>query len=227
MRYNRSSYVTPLPKGVVFEGAHPLSTSSLIDRVVRLASAAALCTMMLAGALTLASCAHEPEIARPLPEVEESQTDKEQEEADAQKEAEATAEAEAEAKAKAEAEAKAQKEAEAAKKHEGPYVVAIRNGAGADGWAATTQANLEGAGFGADTHTYMVGTYAANGGLLPTTTAFITGEGEDAEDIKAQAEKIIAALGYGTVATYDPAVAGEPMDGMNILLVVGQDSLNL
>lgn len=206
-----------------FEGVHAVNIACMISRFVRLASAVALCVMMIGGTLLLSSCTSEPEIARPLPEADQSQASKDKNE-DAEKKAEKEQAAKEAAEAKAQAEAEA---AAAAKKHEGPYVVAIRNGAGVDGLAANTQVLLESAGLGADTHTYNLGTYLAAGGLLPTTTVFVTGEGDDAADVKAEAEKIVAALGYGTVEAYNPEVAGEPMDGVNMLLIVGQDSLGM
>ena len=184
----------------------------------------ALVLLSGAGAL-LTSCGHEPEKATPPSntEVAASSNDKASD-SKADSDADAKADADKDAAAKAEAEAKAKEEEAAKAKHQGAYVTAIRNGGGADGLAAAAQTKLVGAGLAEDTHTYGLDSYA--GGLAPATVVYVKGTGDDAADVKAEAEKMVAALGVGSVQTFNQAAAGgETMDGTDILVIIGQDAL--
>ncbi len=186
------------------------------------AFAFALVLLSGAGAL-LASCGHEPEKATPPSNTETTATPNDKA-TDSKADSDADSKAEADKDAKAEAEAKAKEEEAAKAKHQGAYVTAIRNGGGADGLAAAAQTKLVGAGLAADTHTYSLDSYA--GGLAPTTVVYVKGTGDDAADVKAEAEKMVAALGVGSVQTFDQAAAGgETMDGTDILVIVGQDAV--
>ena len=62
--------------------------------------------------------------------------------------------------------------------------------------------------------------------LAPATVVYVKGTGDDAADVKAEAEKMVAALGVGSVQTFDQAAAGgETMDNTDILVVIGQDAV--
>ena len=112
-----------------------------------------------------------------------------------------------------------------AAKHQGAYAIAIRNGGGADGLAGAAQAKLVAAGLTEDNHTYALDSYAIAGGLAPTTVVYVKGTGDDAADVKEEAEKVVSALGLGSVQTFDEATAGESMDSFDIFVIVGKDAL--
>ena len=88
------------------------------------------------------------------------------------------------------------------------------------------QAKLVAAGLTEGNHTYALDSYAIAGGLAPTTVVYVKGTGDDAADIKAEAEKVVSALGLGSVQTFDEATAGESMDGFDIFVIVGKDALD-
>lgn len=189
-----------------------------------MAIAFSLALMTSAGVL-LSSCGHEPEKATPPSNTETTASNNSSNTTSDEKSSDdAKADAEKEAADKAAAEAKAKEEEAAKAKHQGAYVTAIRNGGGADGLAAAAQTKLVGAGLAADTHTYSLDSYA--GGLAPATVVYVKGTGDDAADVKAEAEKMVAALGVGSVQTFDQAAAGgETMDNTDILVVIGQDAV--
>ena len=51
------------------------------------------------------------------------------------------------------------------------------------------------------------------------------GTGDDAADVKEEAEKVVSALGLGSVQTFDETTAGESMDSFDIFVIVGKDAL--
>lgn len=176
----------------------------------------ALATLLLVcGAFLLTSCGHEPEKATPPAQTETQNTN--------------TASTGANEKAASTEEGNADKASQddsaKAAKHQGAYAIAIRNGGGADGLAGAAQAKLVAAGLTEDNHTYALDSYAIAGGLAPTTVVYVKGTGDDAADVKEEAEKVVSALGLGSVQTFDEATAGESMDSFDIFVIVGKDAL--
>lgn len=176
----------------------------------------ALATLLfVCGAFLLTSCGHEPEKATPPAQTETQNTNAAS--TSTNKEA-ASAEEGNDEKANQDDSAKAAK-------HQGAYAIAIRNGGGADGLAGAAQAKLVAAGLTEDNHTYALDSYAIAGGLAPTTVVYVKGTGDDAADVKEEAEKVVSALGLGSVQTFDEATAGESMNSFDIFVIVGKDAL--
>ena len=183
----------------------------------------ALAILLLAcGASLLSSCGHEPEKATPPAQTETQSANAASTEAG--KEATSTSTEEGNADKTADEKASQDDSAKTAK-HQGAYAIAIRNGGGADGLAGAAQAKLVAAGLTEDNHTYALDSYAIAGGLAPTTVVYVKGTGDDAADVKAEAEKVVSALGLGSVQTFDEATAGESMDEFDIFVIVGKDAL--
>ena len=173
----------------------------------------ALAILLLAcGASLLSSCGHEPEKATPPAQTETQSAN--------------AASTEAGNADKAADEKASQDESAKTAKHQGAYAIAIRNGGGADGLAGAAQTKLVAAGLTEDNHTYALDSYAIAGGLAPTTVVYVKGTGDDAADVKAEAEKVVSALGLGSVQTFDEATAGESMEGFDIFVIVGKDALD-
>ena len=163
----------------------------------------ALATLLLVcGAFLLTSCCHEPEKATPPAQTETQNTNAASTDAN-----EKAASAEKGDVDKAADEKANQDDSAKAAKHQGAYAIAIRNGGGADGLAGAAQAKL------------------VAGGLAPTTVVYVKGTGDDAADVKEEAEKVVSALGLGSVQTFDEATAGESMDSFDIFVIVGKDAL--
>lgn len=186
----------------------------------RLAAIAAAAMLIAMGVFALSSCGSEPEIATPPAKTSTPEKN------------DATQEQSAEEATNSESAAQTEKTAEktegnvaanAAKEHEGPFVIAIRNGGGADGLAGAAQQMLESAGIAGENYTYGLETYL--GSISPETIIYVSGEGDDAEAVRAEADKIAKALGHGSVATFDEAVAGEALGDNDIFVIVGQDAL--
>ena len=176
----------------------------------------ALATLLfVCGAFLLTSCGHEPEKATPPTQTETQNTNAAS--TSTNKEA-ASAEEGNDEKANQDDSAKAAK-------HQGAYAIAIRNGGGTDGLAGAAQAKLVAAGLTEDNHTYALDSYAIAGGLAPTTVVYVKGTGDDAADVKEEAEKVVSALGLGSVQTFDEATAGESMNSFDIFVIVGKDAL--
>ena len=167
---------------------------------------------LVCGASLLSSCGHEPEKATPPAQTETQSAN--------------AASTEAGNADKAADEKASQDESAKTAKHQGAYAIAIRNGGGADGLAGAAQAKLVAAGLTEDNHTYALDSYAIAGGLAPTTVVYVKGTGDDAADVKAEAEKVVSALGLGSVQTFDETTAGESMDGFDIFVIVGKDALD-
>ena len=176
----------------------------------------ALATLLLVcGAFLLTSCGHEPEKATPPAQTEAQNTNA----------ASTGANEEAASTEEGNADKASQDDSAKAAKHQGAYAIAIRNGGGADGLAGAAQAKLVAAGLTEDNHTYALDSYAIAGGLAPTTVVYVKGTGDDAADVKEEAEKVVSALGLGSVQTFDEATAGESMDSFDIFVIVGKDAL--
>lgn len=183
----------------------------------------ALAILLLAcGASLLSSCGHEPEKATPPAQTETQSANAASTETS--KEATPTSTEEGNADKTADEKASQDDSAKTAK-HQGAYAIAIRNGGGADGLAGAAQAKLVAAGLAEDNHAYALDSYAIAGGLAPTTVVYVKGTGDDAADVKAEAEKVVSALGLGSVQTFDEATAGESMDSFDIFVIVGKDAL--
>lgn len=181
----------------------------------------ALATLLLVcGAFLLTSCGHEPEKATPPAQTEAQSTNA----ASAETSKEATSTEGGNVDKAADEKANQDDSAKTAK-HQGAYAIAIRNGGGADGLAGAAQTKLVAAGLTEDNHIYVLDSYAVAGGLAPTTIVYVKGTGDDAADIKAEAEKVVSALGLGSVQTFDEATAGESMDSFDIFVIVGKDAL--
>lgn len=181
----------------------------------------ALATLLLVcGAFLLTSCGHEPEKATPPAQTETQNTNA----ASTGANEKATSAEEGNVDKAADEKANQDDSAKAAK-HQGAYAIAIRNGGGADGLAGAAQAKLVAAGLTEDNHTYALDSYAIAGGLAPTTVVYVKGTGDDAADVKEEAEKVVSALGLGSVQTFDEATAGESMDSFDIFVIVGKDAL--
>lgn len=176
--------------------------------------------LLVCGASLLSSCGHEPEKATPPAQTEAQSTNAAS--AEASKEATSTEGGNVD---KAADEKASQDDSAKAAKHQGAYAIAIRNGGGADGLAGAAQAKLVAAGLTEDNHTYALDSYAIAGGLAPTTVVYVKGTGDDAADVKEEAEKVVSALGLGSVQTFDEATAGESMDSFDIFVIVGKDAL--
>lgn len=176
----------------------------------------ALATLLLVcGAFLLTSCGHEPEKATPPAQTETQNTNA----------ASTSANKEAASAEEGNVEKANQDDSAKAAKHQGAYAIAIRNGGGADGLAGAAQAKLVAAGLTEDNHTYALDSYAIAGGLAPTTVVYVKGTGDDAADVKEEAEKVVSALGLGSVQTFDEATAGESMNSFDIFVIVGKDAL--
>lgn len=176
----------------------------------------ALATLLLVcGAFLLTSCGHEPEKATPPAQTETQNTNA----------ASTGANEKATSTEEGNDEKASQDDSAKAAKHQGAYAIAIRNGGGADGLAGAAQAKLVAAGLTEDNHTYALDSYAIAGGLAPTTVVYVKGTGDDAADVKEEAEKVVSALGLGSVQTFDEATAGESMDSFDIFVIVGKDAL--
>lgn len=181
----------------------------------------ALATLLLVcGAFLLTSCGHEPEKATPPAQTEAQSTNA----ASAETSKEATSTEGGNVDKAADEKANQDDSAKTAK-HQGAYAIASRNGGGADGLAGAAQTKLVAAGLTEDNHIYVLDSYAVAGGLAPTTIVYVKGTGDDAADIKAEAEKVVSALGLGSVQTFDEATAGESMDSFDIFVIVGKDAL--
>lgn len=167
--------------------------------------------ILVCSASLLSSCGHEPEKATPPAQTETQSAN--------------AASTEAGNADKAADEKASQDESAKTAKHQGAYAIAIRNGGGADGLAGAAQTKLVAAGLTEDNHTYALDSYAIAGGLAPTTVVYVKGTGDDAADVKAEAEKVVSALGLGSVQTFDEATAGESMDEFDIFVIVGKDAL--
>ena len=167
--------------------------------------------ILVCSASLLSSCGHEPEKATPPAQTETQSAN--------------AASTEAGNADKAADEKASQDDSAKTAKHQGAYAIAIRNGGGADGLAGAAQTKLVAAGLTEDNHTYALDSYAIAGGLAPTTVVYVKGTGDDAADVKAEAEKVVSALGLGSVQTFDEATAGESMDEFDIFVIVGKDAL--
>ncbi|WP_294439070.1 LytR C-terminal domain-containing protein [uncultured Slackia sp.] len=177
--------------------------------LIRLAALALAVTCLFA----LSACGHEPEIATPPADYGQEQTEQQDNAAKTNDDAEA-ADADKEAK-----------EEEAEKPvHEGPFVVSILNAGGADGLAGAAQEKLATDGIEGSNYEISVDSYLA--AVMPTTTVYVTGEGDDAEEVRAEADKIAKALG-GEVKTFKSGelAEGTTMDGLDILVLVGADAI--
>lgn len=177
--------------------------------------------LLVCGASLLSSCGHEPEKATPPAQTETQSTN-----AASTETSKETTSTEASNVDKAADEKASQDDSAKTAKHQGAYAIAIRNGGGADGLAGAAQAKLVAAGLTEDNHTYALDSYAIAGGLAPTTVVYVKGTGDDAADVKAEAEKVVSALGLGSVQTFDETTAGESMDGFDIFVIVGKDALD-
>ena len=202
--------------------------------LIRLAALALAATCMFA----LSACGHEPEIATPPADYGQDQAEQQDattpENTDAnaaegqttdEANGQATDETDDEANADADAEAdKAAEEAEEKPVHEGPFVVSILNAGGADGLAGAAQEKLAADGIEGGDYEISVDSYLA--AVMPTTTVYVTGEGDDAEEVRAEADKIAKALG-GEVKTFKEGelADGTTMDGLDILVLVGADAV--
>ena len=177
--------------------------------------------LLVCGASLLSSCNHEPEKATPPAQTEAQSTNAAS--AETSKEATSTEGGNVD---KAADEKANQDDSAKTSKHQGAYAIAIRNGGGADGLAGAAQTKLVAAGLTEDNHTYALDSYAVAGGLAPTTIVYVKGTGDDAADIKAEAEKVVSALGLGSVQTFDETTAGESMASFDIFVIVGKDALS-
>ncbi len=193
--------------------------NSLFRQASRIAALA--CALMLAilTAGTLCSCGHEPEKATPPTETT-SQTSTENAGSESDANADKTEQAQNEAEGKQTDKDTSDQATNAAKT---TFKIAIRNGGGADGLAGAAQDKIVAAGLDASTHEFNLETYEKS--LSPTTIVYVKASAEHASDIKAEADKIVAALGFGSVAEYDGDTAGESMDAYDIFVIVGQDAI--
>ena len=174
---------------------------------------AAILALAVTCPFALSACGHEPEIATPPADYGQEQTEQQDNAAKTNDDAEA-ADADKEAK-----------EEEAEKPvHEGPFVVSILNAGGADGLAGAAQEKLAADGIEGSDYEISVDSYLA--AVMPTTTVYVTGEGDDAEEVRAEADKIAKALG-GEVKTFKSGelAEGTTMDGLDILVLVGADAI--
>lgn len=192
---------------------------------------AAILALAVTCLFALSACGHEPEIATPPADYGQEQTEQQDnattpESTDA---ANATDAADAQAASQtddqADNAAKTNDDAEAEKPvHEGPFVVSILNAGGADGLAGAAQEKLAADGIEGSDYEISVDSYLA--AVMPTTTVYVTGEGDDAEEVRAEADKIAKALG-GEVKTFKSGelAEGTTMDGLDILVLVGADAI--
>lgn len=188
-------------------------------RVLAALVLAALC------AFALSSCGHEPEIATPPVDYGQEQQNNTEKNTGAQDNADDATAADDEASEQDDtsAEHDASDGAAAQATHEGPFVVRILNAGGADGLAGAAQETLTGAGIAGDNYQISTDSYLA--AVMPITTVYVTGEGDDAKAVRAEADKIAKALG-GEVKTFETGelAEGTTMDGLDILVLVGSDA---
>lgn len=206
---------------------------------------AAILALAVTCTFALSACGHEPEIATPPADYGQEQTEQQNnattpestnadtadatDAADAQAASQTDGQADDAAKADDDTEAadadKEAKEAEAEKPaHEGPFVVSILNAGGADGLAGAAQEKLAADGIEGSDYEISVDSYLA--AVMPTTTVYVTGKGDDAKEVRAEADKIAKALG-GEVKTFKEGelADGTTMDGLDILVLVGADAV--
>lgn len=201
---------------------------------------AAILALAVTCLFALSACGHEPEIATPPADYGQDQAGQQDATAPENTNAnaaegqttgeannQATDEAEADTDDNADADAEADKAAEEAEEkpvHEGPFVVSILNAGGADGLAGAAQEKLAADGIAGSDYEISVDSYLA--AVMPTTTVYVTGEGDDAEEVRAEADKIAKALG-GEVKTFKSGelAEGTTMDGLDILVLVGADAI--
>lgn len=188
--------------------------------------------LLLCAVFTFAftGCTHEPEIATPpadstqqtQPSTSQNKDDASADDAeDLQTNDDATDSA---ANAGDTKQAESDNTGKNAAAHEGPFVISILNAGGADGLAGKAQEMLSAGGIAGDGYSISVDSYL--GGTIPATTIYVSGEGDDAEAVKAEADKIAAALG-GTVKTFESGelVEGTTMNGLDVLILVGADAV--
>lgn len=201
-----------------------MATNGRLASTVRIAIA----LFCLLFAFALSGCTHEPEIATPPAEnVQQTQSTTNQDEANASADTAEDSQTNGEAANSGDDSSKAEERddaAEAKAAHEGPYVISILNAGGADGLAGKAQETLASDGIEGDGYTISVDSYL--GGTIAETTVYVSGEGDDAEAVKAEADKVAKSLG-GTVKTYKSGelVEGTTMDGLDILVLVGSDAV--
>ena len=180
----------------------PAKTYLLVIRLLVALALAVMCTFALTG------CSSEPEIATPPSD-------------DAQEEEVTEAEDETEADTSAEEETTSDEELVST--HEGAYLITILNAGGADGLAAAAEETLAANGIEGDDYQITIDGYL--GGTISNTVVYVTGEGDDAEAILAEAEQIADILG-ASVETFDSTQVtdGTTMDDIDILILIGADA---
>ncbi len=200
--------------------SHIFAFGNLPIRLAALVLTAAL------AALGLASCGHEPEVATPPADYGQTQNEGTANDDVADEADEASSDQSTDAQDQtAEDEAAAQEEKpEAQPAHEGPYVISILNAGGADGLAGAAQNALVDEGIEGDDYRISLDSYL--GGTIPQTTVYVTGKGDDAEAVRAEADKVAKALD-AEVKTFDAAdfVDGTTMDDIDILVLVGANAV--
>ncbi len=178
--------------------------------------------LIAVGGLVLTGCASDPEIATPPAEEDEVDVQDEAEDTEGTEDTDDAEGTEEETDATTE-ETEEPEETEATQvTHEGPYVISILNAGGYDGLAAAAQGVLEAAGIAGDDYDVTTDTYLD--GYVASTEVYVTGEGDDAADVLAQAEQVAAVLG-ATVQTFDASqfVDATLMDDVDILVLVGPE----
>ena len=204
----------------------PALTRKLMIRIAALAVAAACM-------FALSACGHEPEIATPPADYGQDQAEQQDNAANSEgtdegaeanaAEDQDTSQSTDQAADDANVAADNTAESEDEPAHEGPFVVSILNAGGADGLAAAAQEKLAADGIEGSDYEISVDSYLA--AVMPTTTVYVTGEGDDAKAVRAEADKIAKALG-GEVKTFETGklAEGTTMDGLDILVLVGSDA---
>ena len=196
----------------------PANTYSLVLRFLAVLTLAITCTF------ALTSCSSDPEIATPpSDDDQEEQTVETDDEAEDTTETDAdTTDDEAADTTDEDADAETTEDEETVATHEGAYVITILNAGGADGLAAATEETLATNGIEGDDYEITTDTY--QGGTIASTVVYVTGEGDDAEAVQAEAEQIADILG-ATVETFDSTqITATTMDDIDILILVGADA---
>lgn len=214
---------------ISMQTAAPIESNPFTRRILTgflALSLAALC------ALALASCGHEPEKATPPADDSQSQVESEQQDAtdstaDGSEAADDSATAESQATDASQNDQAAEDNADEKKDaaaHKGPFVISVLNAGGADGLAGAAQEKLVSAGMDGDGYQISADSYL--GGIVSETTVYVSGEGDDAAAVKAEADKVAKALG-GKVKTFKSGelADGTTMDGLDILVLVGSDAV--
>ncbi len=203
--------------------AHRITSARACFSLIRFA---VLFVLVIACTFALSGCAKDPEIATPpTNDDQEEQTVDEEVDDDVDGTDDTTDDQETEIDEGVDTETvdDDQGQGETTSTHEGPYVISIFNAGGENGLAAAAEETLADNGIEGDDYQISIDSYT--GGTVPNTVVYVTGEGDDADAILSEAQRVAEALG-ATVETFDSSQITEvTMDDIDILVLVGTDAV--